>query len=489
MQLLKILAVLSNLELTELEQKVHAAKRESLVSLFKELKKYRSGKLTFEKEKVFKKVFGKSFQPTDEDKWKYEVRTLKKLTYKFLAETAFNEALKNDESLLDEWVLTMLLKRQVNDVFEQELERTLKNKENRLSNKRITKLLELKSKHSQDIFHRSPMSDDEHELVLNEIRDRKILQLANDQREINVGYAALLRRKVLKKEGLTYSNNTVLKLEPIDKIVLSDHQNKLSVYFDHLRNAQLYRGKERLNAIKEALSHIDEIAHELETPQQFKASLLHNVMATYYAECEYENALEYGYLLSEHLNKCRLSYNGSVLSAIMRIKLALKNYSGVVDFYELHEQALRKEGNYHLSTLYLSYALLHLNNYKAAIKAMVGSEAAFRQNEAHPVRFVFIIAAIMDKDRDMAKRELASYKANNTLPKKASSHLVVDAFERYLDAQQKKASIYLSELRSIETYMIVEGRTIPGESLPFQWLQQYIMHEVKQLADYHNTHS
>lgn len=478
MQLLEILATLNDAELAELESQVTQLRRPRLKILYAELRKRRSGKYPYDKEKVFAKVFGSPYKPADENKWKYEVRSLKTIIYQYLANIELQMAMKDDENIQNEWVMKALFRRQADKVLDQELDKLIKKGEEDMPLDKLIKLYEIKSHNSQRQFYTASLNDEEHKNLLDKIKELKTAQFANELRSLEMGKAALMRRMVLKQYGLKRSNNMVLTMNTQNTLSLDEHSNAASLYYQYQRDSQLLRGEERIQALLKSLEILPSASRFLSTPLYDRASVLYNITMGYYASGQLEKALEYAEQLADFTATHNIQKVVSPHLATMRIYLGLERYEAIVDYYQANLDALREDSRYALALLFCSYAYLYLGKTQAAIKVIVSSKVDFIAHDNKSIRLVYVIAGIIDHEWEVAERELQSFISNTHLPKTAVDTEMAEVFRKYISIQQMGRKEYNAELSKLDKLMAAHGFDNTSESLPYQWLKHHLKAEL-----------
>lgn len=479
MQLLAILSELSDKELIRLEEFVMDSGRRGVDVLLRELKKYRSGKRKFNKEKVFEAVAGKPYSPQYDDDWKYWVRSLKDLLYQFLAEIEFRQKLREDYGLQEQWVMRALFRRRIDQVFEQEVEKLIKPGKKKFPLRHLLELYVLKDMHHQRYKPQDAhLSYDEHMALIEEMNSLELVRLAQVIRKNEVGKAALMRRREVQTVNVAATAAKTLELKRTEVIDLKEHEDQLCAYYRYHTDAQLLRGVERVEALIKAYQLLPELKDELEFVSEAILATLHNIASGYYIMGMYEEALYYTEEVWRVVYRKALEQFSPIYETKIRVLMALKRYQDAIDFLAREGHHLAMPGSKLRADISISYCYLFLGNTKSAIKQMMKYGVESNAVQVHN-RYMYVIAAIIEDDLITAQRNLLNYKNSVDMDGKEDLQVTYKCFDSYLKIWNKGGDGRTEKLIKLNTEINRAIKPSLANMQPLLWLKEYLANKLQ----------
>lgn len=471
MQLLKVFASLSTAELTELETRIKGHKNQQLSILFRELKKYRSGKWSLDKEKVYQKVFAQVYTTSNNYQWKNLVASLKKLTYQYLSETEMLREASVNNHFNDVWLLRSLASRRVDDLFVQECERRIREAEQGYDPEQLSQLLSIKSTFHTVPSYQSALSEQEQIDLLERVKNEEIRRLVYRIRALESSTAHKLRLQ-LNRQDYAASAHQEIELPGIQHIELSDYEDLGSEYFVLEKDSYLLRGQQRVESMIQALDVLREMDLQSTSRYQTEVTLLSNIGQAYSDLNDYEPAIRYQEESMEVARQHLVSVVDSAYFKQLYNHYFLGNYTEVLNYYEQHTEEIEARSFYPFCVLVRCHAYLHLNRSTEASRLAMRVLSSFKGHDQSR-RMILVISYLIDGQADDAHREILNLKKSLTPQKGMPDYwpFIIEVFEKYAKIYMLPSSERSKHLNALQKQVLAADPSLEKSSLPFHWLK------------------
>lgn len=473
MQLLSIIKALTKQELAELKVVVQAQNRAPLLALFNKLAALSASERPYETVDVFEAVFAQPFDKSKIYLLHNEVRNLKQLANKFLADNEMALRQQEEEFYTVNY-LRALSKKRLDDIFYAQLDKVLQKAEQTYNSKFICELYALKHQHHIAKSFESPLPEDEHIGMILKWQQHEIKRLKYTIREQESEMAYLKRAQAIKKDYLEAFDKD-LSFEPIETISLADTNEPWSRYLELTRDQFLYRGQRRVETSKQNLAILSQLGDKLPNRFEEQIDVMFNLASALLSTNQYEEALSY-------LKQCVIvaaekhaPQPESVHEMQIRCYIMMRQYQTAIDYFIEHLKAIKKTA-YYVSTvglIWISYLFL-----KDGKKAIESSLLIGTPNPRVDIskRYLFIIAFIIDNDFEQAKRELINLKRMKQFKQMGGRlKFVVKLYDKLCDAYLSNKEGKKKKLAELESIIKDSNKNLQIIDMHFLWIKRYVL--------------
>lgn len=413
MQLVELLGKLSTAELADLDKEVDGTARPTLIRLYKELKKLRTGKREFNRSRVYQAVFNESHDAEVDYKLRNETRILKNHIFQFIAQQEVLRELKQSEEFNNLWLMKALARHDLREPFTQQVDKLIDSYKDALNVDAALHLMQTKKAYYSSMGYANPLNPDEFMQLLEDIQEYQIRSMTRLLRDIDGSRALMVKTKSRRERGVLYKEQP-LQLNIRDKVILSEHEDELTAAARLKADMYLQMGKRRIDTTYKFLKVIRSLVARQLVSVQVEAQLLETLATFLVAEKRYEEGWQ---LLNEHIElaeKHKMPPSVSIYHNKLYCLVLWGKYQEALDFFHENETPISSNRYFYFAVHDICYAHLFLHNGKEAIKLIHKYFLDATEEQMFEIelktRFGFVIAHLADNDMDNASRELVNFR-------------------------------------------------------------------------------
>lgn len=488
MQLLHILEGLTTAEINKLEKQLKEGKAETYL-LFRELKRCLGGKREYDKEKAFSKVFGETYTSKRDYLHRNEVRNLKNILYRYIAFEEFNRVYKERPLFEREWLIRGLAFRSHNSatmaqLYADEMDKAMADDYSMEPGLYAT-LLDIMAKHNANYASTSMLTGEDRIGVMDEWLkyEQKSLLYAVRKIEFQKAY----QMHILHKKGKSVKNmDEQIPFDPLHHIDLNTLEDNYTEYLGYRKDTYLLNGERRVEALQKALAKLRAIDPVPQFRPVDEITILNNLSVELSLLRRYEEAAKVSdEIVAMGIKEQLVPVPQPIVSAIQRTYLYAGRYRKGIDFFYEYLERIQSNPRYMRSVFSLAYSHLFLGETKEAIQAILQhqdqKDNAVQPNIDFEMRMMTILAYLVDKEYQDAKRELTNYKRSTAYKNNSNAWVpeVIQLMERFINIM-----IWLPEEQDADLYELKQLLTqreadLEPTTVIFLWLNTQVNEMLK----------
>jgi len=473
MKTIDLLNSLQGREKKDFEGVIKTHKRESLKNLYFFLKKNLHKEGEPEKVVLYKKVFGKKYEPSKDYLIRNELRLLNDELEGFLVTKQLEKAFKENTQLYDLWLLRALNDRGLHQEFEVNFKKSMPKTQDNLQYELGDKMMTLYLRHlivSQEI------TEERYENTIRAGYLDKINWIQKDAVRKIRGAEVMkaFAERTIRVTNPDFPHSDLLQMMDLKSEKVNDHYSNY-LYLYALSFQQM--GMEKIATLQEALVCIAACHQPEMKAENRKLFLLATIALEYYLMGNHQSADNYYQQTLQYATESKQELRLTVIFNYFSNCIKLEKYETAIELFETNEAAIEANERVHYRFLCLK-AMGHIF-LKEAEKAIACVPPNIQQRpdaQYYYFRLVQIISFCELEEEEAAMREcqnfLKMYRYHENHEVDVDYQMVAKFLLRYAKAKTEvplKKKMDLEKLKG-EITTFKEENGYAGNYLPLVWL-------------------
>lgn len=446
MRTLDLIKALSETEIADVTHLLSENKRESLLLLFMELKKYRQKEEEPESSKLFKNTFGISYSKQKDYLLRHELRLLNEILYDYLAEQTFTNHLHKNKAILNYWLARAYYERNMKALFRSDIDELIAQTTQHIPLSEIQNLSEssalLAMKSTWMIVNQAKVKENiEQQMnVLNHWKEEEKKRFLFKLREIEArqAYLEMYLRNLRVKSGLQKDDNRSKGELQID-LKQTEAENWFAKYLTLKKHSYQTKKMKRVEVLQQMLAMEETDEGNKRFGLNAQITTLINLGIEFILLGKYVDGDKF---LEESIKQSEQHKHpilvGSVHNYLVN-QLNLGKPEKGIAIYERFKKLIENGRSKNASRIFLSYCHLFLSNDDEALKRLPKS-ADVSVGEQIMIRFVYVIAFCIRKEYALASSEMKNLIRNIKSIKQGDYFkqlYIAELFSRFVNAPVK----------------------------------------------------
>jgi hypothetical protein len=407
MRTLELLQSITESELHIVAQELSEGKRETLLKLFKELKKYRGKENEPDRALLFEKVFEKNYTKSNDYLLRNELRLLNDVIYDFIILKTFKEQIKTNKSLFNLWLAKGFYARKT-PLFDTDIDGLIKYADEHYRMEEAAALCWLKTHRTAESYVKKG-GKYLHDLIA-ELQAYEKRRYLYAQRNSEFSEAYFLQPKNSDELAAfgTDVDKTSEGMMAVDFRLIEEtdwyarYLKLKKSFYQSTGNAQLKYAKElyEISRKKIALQVLGPIVH-------IKAA--ETIVFCLFKLGKFQEGEFYVKEIFSLCKKYRVPLSQNHIINFIVILFELRKYKDITEAFMTYSEIIKGASTYPTAVLLSSYSYLFLNKPDEALK-QVPPLTGLQPNELTAARFIYLIAFALRGQNDLALTEARNLK-------------------------------------------------------------------------------
>ncbi len=406
MRTLEILRALSDREILETDVLINSQKRQSLISLYEAVKKYRKRSGVPSGEEMFKEAFKKTYTKEKNYLLRNELRLLNELFYDFLINKTFSAYLKKHKSTYNYWLARAFDERRMDAAFAADVDRFIAHAQGYIKPEDGAFLLDLKSLWLIKTQRKTPENLAQQKIAVDKWKEEhfrflryRLREIESRQAYIDSTMASLAGERDSRADDWTVPPQTFIDLSKTGEGDWYEQYLVLKKYSYQTRGAARIKVLGKMLKVEESESYASEYIAPAAQITTLNGLALEHILVGDFSKANV--------LLEEGMQRCR-AFNLPILQATLQNYAAnqinLGSYQKGIDFIMEHAERIQQGHQYVPIRMCYVYCHLFLGQADQALAA-IPEGVQFTNHQQLMFRMVYLIVFILRQQLELAMNE------------------------------------------------------------------------------------